>query len=104
MIKIIGNRGTGKTTKLIEISAEKKIPILCKNSFDKYKIMKKAAIKELEIPTPILFNEKEYNKTQQDVLVDELDFFSSCLFEAYGYKIKGFTLTKNDLGVELYEL
>lgn len=41
MIKIFGKRGTGKTTKLIEISAQKQIPILVVTKQAKYNIMEK---------------------------------------------------------------
>lgn len=103
MIKIIGGRGTGKTTKLIEVSAKENIPILCKNKFDKYDIMERAYNANLKIPTPLVFKEDNLT-TQVDVLVDELDFLASCVFEAHGYKIKGYTMTRDDLGVELYEI
>lgn len=103
MIKIIGGRGTGKTTKLIEVSAKENIPILCVDKMKKYHIMERAAEMGASIPTPLVFKEDSL-KAHVDVLVDDLDFFLSCLFEAYGYKIKGYTISKDDLGVELYEI
>lgn len=103
MIKIIGGRGTGKTTKLIEISSERNIPILCCTNKDKRNLMERAAAMNLKIPTPIIFDLDIHNGFEQDVLVDELEFAASCLFQAYGYKIQGYSINTNDLGVELYE-
>lgn len=103
MIKVIGERGSGKTTKLVKLSAEKQIPILCMSEASKKAIFEKA--KNLGIsnlPTPVVF-EKDY-RGFYEVLVDDAEFILKCLLKESGLEMKGFSISRKDLGEELYEL
>lgn len=103
MIKVIGSRGQGKTTKLIEISAKTQIPILCMNEFSRNKILKKASTLGIwNLPTPVIFI-KDY-RGQYRVLVDDAEVVLKSLLQEKGLEMSGFSISLNDLGEELYDL
>lgn len=107
MIKIIGERGSGKTTKLIELSAEKQIPILCPTAYQQRNILIKAKELGYDIPVPVLLTSEL--KTQdirkgEDVLVDDAEWILTRVLEDLKFNMKGFAISINDLGEELYEI
>ena len=107
MIKIFGGRGTGKTTKLIEISAEKQIPILCCNDFQRIELMRKATSMGYKIPIPVLLTSElkiEDLENGESVLVDDAEVILKRLLKDLKFNLEGFVISKNDLGEELYEL
>ena len=101
MIKIIGQRGSGTTSKLIEISAKEQIPILT-TKIGKYSIMENANILGYKIPTPIIFEDD--NRILTPVLVDNCEIFLAGLLKSFNYDVKGIAFNKKDIGEETYEL
>lgn len=85
MNKIIKPRQTGKTTELVKISAEKKVPILTHSLASKRMIEYLACELELEIPTPICVRHQYENcvlrKEIESVLVDDCDVVLGMLLE-----------------------
>lgn len=53
---IIGNPGSGKTKKVLELSAENNIPILCESLARQERLLEKAKGYGLSIPQPIVFD------------------------------------------------
>lgn len=92
MKKIIKNRGEGKTTDLIKISAEKQIPIIAMSNLHAVEIMKKAAEMGLNIPTPTTCKASggHIYCPYGEVLVDEIDYV---LQNILGCKINTLTIT-----------
>ena len=104
MVKIISPRGTGKTLKLIQISSEKQIPILCFSSRERENIMRRAIFNRYKIPRPILFPIETLGQGEKEVLVDDIEKMAKMLLYEKGFILKGYTLNKKDLEEELYEL
>lgn len=102
MIKIFGARGTGKTTKLIEISAQKQIPILVITKKEKYDIMEKANTLGYSIPTPIIF--ETGNRNIETVLVDDAETFLNGLLRGFNYFPEGMVINTKDIGDNVYEI
>lgn len=77
-MKIINmGRGQGKTTKLIKISSERKIPIVCTTVIKKRIIEEMAKEMDLKIPEPIevdilLRNKDGYRNRYETLLIDDL--------------------------------
>ena len=78
-MKIIkGERGSGKTTKLIEQSYIYGYKIVVATDMQKQSIQKKAEDMGLKIPSPITYDEIIANNEDywgEDVLIDELQYF-----------------------------
>lgn len=79
-IKIIGGRQTGKTTMLVKLSGENKIPIACTDmnrAKDILDIAKKLGYKNF--PTPVVLNIdytiKRDLRDEGGVLIDDADLF-----------------------------
>lgn len=83
---ICDSRQTGKTTKLIHLSAKNNIPILVKNNRHKEFIEKLAEDLLLHIPEPIIFSTNDTRYYYNKVYIDELNLF-------FNYDIVGFTIT-----------
>lgn len=96
--QIIKTRGKGKTTDLIILSSNQKIPILVSTKQQKDYIYKKAVKLHYEIPEPVTLDElkKGYLRGTgvKKVLIDELDYFCEDLISYYGLGLEGYTLTK----------
>lgn len=102
MKKIIKNRGEGKTTDLIKISAEKQIPIVVHNRGMIGIIQDKAKRMGLNIPTPI-YALDEHRLSMlgiEGVLVDEIDLV---LQEMLHYNIEALTLSPSEGYIGTYE-
>ena len=73
-------RATGKTTKLIEISAKSGAIIICRTHYEVDAIQAVAKHMNLKIPTPISYKEILEGRhlslgTMQKFLVDDVDLF-----------------------------
>ena len=92
MKRIFKERGMGKTTDIVKISAEKQIPILC---MSKHCIYDRAKEFNLKIPEPITIKDfmdgKHRGKTIDTILVDESEYILQTLL---GIKIYALTGTK----------
>lgn len=93
---IIGERQSGKTTKLLEQSAESRFPIVVSNKYEKDKLIRMAADLGLEIPEPIIFyinpcinTTMEKIRGQRGILVDNLEYYIDSIF---GNKFAGGTI------------
>lgn len=79
MKTIIGDRGTGKTTELIKISAKTQNYIVCAGFREAAGIEKMAKSMNLKIPFPITYYEflerKYYSKNINGFLIDDLERF-----------------------------
>ena len=91
MYKIIGSRGIGKTTQLIDYAARNGYKILCNNSFS-YEHMKDRVISLGYDPGMVepLSSYKSLTENNIKFVVDDLDVFLSNLTNGNLY---GFTLT-----------
>lgn len=87
---IYGSDGTGKTRKILELSSESRIPILCESQNRKQRLLEKAKGYDLSIPMPIVYNEC---KSDIEVLVDDPKRLLECMFNV---KLKGITVNVND--------
>lgn len=65
---IYGDCGSGKTKKLLEMSSEAKLPILCESMQRKQRLLEKAKGYGINIPVPIVYTE---DCEGRDVLVDD---------------------------------
>lgn len=96
--QIIKTRGKDKTTDLIILSSNQKIPILVSTKQQKDYIYKTAVKLHYEIPEPVTLDElkKGYLRGTgvKKVLIDELDYFCENLISHYGLGLEGYTLTK----------
>lgn len=77
---IAGPRGSGKTTELIKLSAETGSRIVTKNKFMANFTVDMAKKANLEIPTPLTYDEylEEYawqGRKETGFLIDDLDIF-----------------------------
>lgn len=92
---IAAGRGTGKTTLLIQKSAELMMPILCYNHTKAESIKYKAERLGLRIPEPIIYNKSTsiHGLNIDGILIDDLDMFLQNLI---GVKI-AYATTTSDL-------
>ncbi len=54
---ILGNPGSGKTKKILQMSAENNIPVLCESQARRERLFVKARGYGFSIPDPIVYNE-----------------------------------------------
>lgn len=75
MNKLIMSRGTGKTTRLVQESAKRQIPIVCPTDINAKIILQRAKELNLQIPNPIpvLDLKIERHIGVGDILVDDAD-------------------------------
>ena len=91
---IYKERGKGKTTDLIKLSAEKGYYIVCKGRDESQRIASQAIEMGLSIPLPITFNEflcSDYGYCVKGFLIDNADILLSHLGRG---RVKAATLTK----------
>lgn len=97
MIKIIGKRGSGKTTRLLKIANESNAMILTANSRAlREKAKNLGYSRDLEI---IGFGdlERDNYSFNKNVLVDDIEAILQYLLERYyGLKVEGFSTTLED--------
>ena len=97
MEKIILNRYCGKTTKLIQKSAEKGYYIVCRNIDTANSIQNYARIMGLSIPLPITYSEfirgKYEGKRIPGFLIDDLDILIQTMSSV---PIKAITITDDE--------
>lgn len=108
MKKAIGARQTGKTTRLIKISAEEKIPILTMNKGTANLLKSKAKELNLDIPDPISVSQIKCRDSENDnneipkILVDDAEHILQALLRTYNVgSIEAITITTNDMSDEL---
>lgn len=107
MKKIISGRQTGKTEKLIRLSAETKTPIVTKDLNTAMNIMKKAKKLELDIPRPIDINsimDERVNGYQlpTGIIVDDAEYVLSTILSKFKVgPIDAISICNNDIGDEL---
>lgn len=93
MIEIIGEKGTGKTEKLLYMSAVSDIPIMVPTSIRAHEIKDMAMNKHLLIPEPVCVTDCSHRRGK--VLVDEsLDCLFQFLIEN-GFEPVAYTLRSN---------
>lgn len=68
---ILGGRGSGKTKKVLELSAENGIPVLCESRERADRLVIKAHGYGLKIPAPVAF--EDMNERIKEVYIDEVD-------------------------------
>lgn len=94
-MKIIDmERGMGKSTKIINMSKAKNIPILCPNKREKEHIKELAKRHAVAIPEPITWEEyissSNINKPST-ILIDEVFMFIDNILGKYNDKFQGIT-------------
>lgn len=101
-------RGTGKTTKLVRMSAENNYPIIVSHRLSKEYILDKAKRMNLVIPEPISLDEFEnrsLSNKQQNYdahLVDDLTLIVGDVFRAYfGKEVYAATMTVSTISGDL---
>ena len=93
MIKIIGPRGTGKTTKLFELARENKAMILTSNSRAMREKARSRGYEDIEIIGYGDLDSDNYS-LNKDVLVENGDDVLNCLINKfYSIKVIGYTAT-----------
>lgn len=70
MILVLGRPGSGKTKKMLELSAINNIPVLCESEARKMRLLIKAEGYNLNIPTPIVLGEEV--ASNQKVYIDDI--------------------------------
>ncbi len=95
MKKIIVERGQGKTTELLKMSAEKNVPILVMTKWEYRFLMDKATDMELAIPEPV-FLDKIRGTTISEVLIDEADQMLRLILSERGIDIIAMTLSPEE--------
>lgn len=96
MEKIILNRGMGKTSKLIKISEERNLPIICFSFMERDRISRQAKAMGTAIPHPISINElpKLQGRGVKEVLVDEADLIlNELICRETGAEVQVLTMT-----------
>lgn len=104
MIKIIGARGCGKTTKILKISEKTQIPILCTGEQQRRHIIEKANIEGYKIPKPLIFTNCNGMDSKVKVLIDDGEIFLKGLLGGFGYSLEGFAISKDSLGDKFYAI
>lgn len=93
MKKIISSRGTGKTAKIIQMSAANGSYIVCHSLKEANEIQNRASEMGLKIPLPITYHEflhqKYYLKGVKGFLLEDVDIFLQSL--APGIPIEAIT-------------
>lgn len=92
----IGDRYSGKTSKLIKRSAEEGSYILCPNKRMASYIFKQAKKMGLDIPYPVTLGDelsRNENIREKGILIDELDIILSGIFN--GIPIREATITNH---------
>jgi len=96
---IYSEKGTGKTTKLIELSASTNGYIVCKDHNEAYRVVFEANKLGKKIPFPLtyseFFNSQFCGKNIECFYIDNADLFLSHL--SNGVPIKTITITKNEV-------
>jgi hypothetical protein len=77
---IIGNPGSGKTKKILELSARNSIPVLCESEERVQRLLYKAMGYGYKIPTPIYV--KELTDDVKNVYIDDIEKLLSVLITA----------------------
>lgn len=95
MIKIIDNRGTGKTKKLIKEAYENNLTLLVKDNLHKKGIIDKALSMGIPGISTMTYSEfKDHDRCGTDYyLVDDLDEYLKFISDN---KIVGYSLTNED--------
>ena len=94
-MKIIDmERGTGKSTEIVNMSEAKNVPILCPNKREKERIKELAKRHKVAIPEPITWEEyvSPFNiKKPSTVLIDEVFMFIDNILGKYNDKFQDIT-------------
>lgn len=101
-------RGTGKTTKLVRMSAENNYPIIVRYRLSKEYILDKAKRMNLVIPEPISLDEFQNGSMRgkrldyDAYLVDDLTLIIGDVFRAYfGKEVYAATMTVSTISGDL---
>ena len=96
MIKVIGPRGTGKTTKLFELARENNAMILTSNSRAMREKARSRGYEDIEIIGYGDLDNDNYS-LGKDVFVDNADDVLNCLINKfYSIKVIGYSATTNE--------
>lgn len=97
MEKIIMDRGMGKTTKLIKLSAERMEPILCFSLKEEERIKKQARSMGMSIPAPISVTRGHLPGTRfpkEGFLIDEADaVLDALIYQHFGSHVSVLTIS-----------
>lgn len=88
---IVGSRSSGKTKRLLELSAANGIPILCESAEKAARLADKARGYGYRIPTPITL--ENLTPALREVYVDEID---AVFAYVHGVKVRAATINKED--------
>lgn len=87
---ILGNPGSGKTKRILAISAEKNVPVLAESPQRVQRLLVKAQGYGIDIPTPITID--QLDGTIKEVIVDDIERFMSI---ALGVKIDALAINRD---------
>lgn len=76
---ILGNPGSGKTKKIIQMSSENNIPILCESEARRERLLVKAMGYGFSIPTPIVYT--DCDDSVNEVYVDDVEKLLQTMFK-----------------------
>lgn len=108
MKKLISGRQTGKTEKLIKLSAETNIPIVTRDLNTAMGIKKRAEKLGLEIPRPIDVNAIMDERTTgyqltNGIIVDDAEYVLSIMLSKFNVApVPAILICNNDISDELY--
>ena len=88
---ILGSRSSGKTKRLLELSAKNHVPVLCESEARVERLLAKAKGYGFQIPLPISID--RLDPTIKEVYIDEIDFVFEQVLHA---KIGAATLNRDD--------
>lgn len=93
---ILGTSGSGKTKRLLELSAINGTPILCESQARVERLLEKAKGYGYQIPLPIAYENFENSKVKE-VYVDDVNVFLEGIL---GAKISASTINQDE-GIEV---
>ena len=76
-------RGEGKTSRLIEESANFSVPIFAIDDHRRRILMEKANVMGYKIPSPVTFDDLAANKTIEKIIVDDAEYTLPALIEYF---------------------
>lgn len=92
---ILGNPGSGKTKRILQLSEENNIPILCESQARQERLLVKARGYGFSIPQPIVYN--EVTEDVKEVYVDDVKKLLEVMFNVNVSCITVNVEDKNDL-------
>lgn len=88
---LLGSPSTGKTKKLLELSANTGVPVLCESTARVERLLEKARGYGFRIPTPVTYD--TLNPSIKAVYIDEL---SSLVERMLNVRVEAYTINNTD--------